>query len=192
MNYTGWQKRSIILTSAWLFFCAEVSMLEPVEWQGQHDFGFILCRGMHDWASRTARIIYCFLNYVYKGTVKNLQWSGMWCKNKVYSLSHVSVSLPSYRVPSRTINCRKPKITPLKRKSIFPTSVFVFYLSVGSAFSVEQSDILITYGPGVIQARKGHNWLDISKETSTHHTPYNPSRPFILLMAEISYQSRVF
>ena len=116
-----------------LFFCAEVSMLEPVEWQGQHEFFFcaeVCMIEPVEWQglSIVYYIRYIIYIYIYKGTVKNLQWSGMWCKNKVYSLSHVSVSLPSYRLPSRTINCRKPKITPLKRKIIFPTSVFVFYL----------------------------------------------------------------
>ena len=34
----------------------------------------------------------------------------MWRKKKVYSLSHVSVPLPSYRLPSRTTNGRNLKI----------------------------------------------------------------------------------
>lgn len=42
---------------------------------------------------------------------------------------------------------------PLKREIIFQTSVFVFYLSFGSTYTVERSDMFITYGPGVIQAR---------------------------------------
>lgn len=43
MNYTGWQKRSIILTSAWLFF---------------------LCRGKHAWASRMARSAWFWFYFV--------------------------------------------------------------------------------------------------------------------------------